>query len=150
MNLCGRIYMADPATGHTARCGKEAGHKDALDHGPAVIDKGEISDGYHTFNELYAHRLALTAVLAQILPSWRSREHHPDDAPMFEGGYFIVGIDLPAVGTITYHYKLEHWDRFEGVDVFRHARKWDGAPPAATVERLLRLATEMRINGSGT
>lgn len=36
MNLCGRIYMADPATGRTARCGKEAGHKDALDHGPGI------------------------------------------------------------------------------------------------------------------
>ena len=36
MNVCGRIYMADTATGKTARCGKEAGHKDALDHGPGI------------------------------------------------------------------------------------------------------------------
>jgi len=97
----------------------------------------EISDGYHTMNELYDHRRALTAALAQALPSWRSKAHHPDDWPMFEGGYFIVGIDLPEVGTITYHYKLSHWDDFTGVIELPHAPKWDGAPPAATVDRLL-------------
>lgn len=143
MNTCGRIYLDDPATGRTARCGKEAGHKDALNHGPAEIRTEDISDGYHTFGELYAHRCALSAVLAKVFPSWRSRQHHPSDAPMFEGGYFIVGIDLPT-GTITYHYKLEHWGTFEGVDELPHAPKWDGAPPSATVERLLRLAAEMR------
>lgn len=96
-----------------------------------------ISDGYHTFGELYDHRRALTAALAQALPSWRSKAHHPDDSPMFEGGYFIVGIDLPGAGTITYHYKLSHWDDFAGVDELAHAPKWDGAAPADTVTRLL-------------
>jgi hypothetical protein len=102
--------------------------------------KDRISDGYHTFGELYDHRRALTAALAQVLPSWRSKAHHPDDSPMFEGGYFIVGIDLPGVGTITYHYKLSHWDDFAGVDELVHALKWDGAAPDATVTRLLEWA----------
>ena len=99
-----------------------------------------ISDGYHTFGELYDHRRALTALLATIVApnghSWRSRAHHPDDSPMFDGGYFIVGIDLP-VGTITYHYKLKHWDDFAAVPELTHAPKWDGAPPSETVARLL-------------
>jgi hypothetical protein len=55
---------------------------------------------------------------------------------MFEGGYFIVGINLPT-GTITYHYKLTHWDDFAGVTELPHAPLWDGAAPAATVDRLL-------------
>lgn len=98
-----------------------------------------ISDGYHTFGELYDHRRALTVALVKALhpsASWKSKEHHPDDDPMFEGGYFIVGIDLPT-GTITYHYKLSHWDDFPGVRELDHAPKWDGAGPDATVERLL-------------
>lgn len=98
----------------------------------------QLTDGYHTMEELYDHRCALTAALTKALRawSWRSKKHHPDDSPMFEGGYFVVGIDLPS-GTITYHYKLRHWDKFAHVDELSHAPKWDGAPPADTVERLL-------------
>lgn len=106
-------------------------------------DTDNISDGFHTFGELYDHRRALTAALAKLLPSWRSKAHHPDDGPMFEGGYFIVGIDLPT-GTITYHYKLTHWDDFDGIDEVVTAPKWDGAPPEATITRLLQFAREVR------
>lgn len=108
-----------------------------------VDGTSEISDGYHTFGELYDHRRALTAVLAASAASagdsWRSKAHHPDDDPMFEGGYFIVGIDLPGVGPITYHYKLKHWDDFAAVPELEHAPKWDGATPADTVTRCLDL-----------
>lgn len=105
-------------------------------------DSGKLFDGHHTMAELYGHRRALTAALAAALPDccWRSKAHHPDDSPMFEGGYFIVGIDLPGVGTITYHYKLSHWDDFAGVPELPHAPKWDGAAPDATVTRLLEWA----------
>lgn len=98
----------------------------------------DTSDGYHTFKELYAHRRALTAVLAAAAStaddSWRSRRHHPDDGPMFPG-YFIVGIILPT-GVITYHYEDEFWDEFAAVPEREHAPKWDGAGPDETVERL--------------
>lgn len=107
-------------------------------------DTDQISDGYHTFGELYDHRRALTAVLAAAAAgtagdSWRSKAHHPEDGPMFEGGYFIVGIELPT-GTITYHYKLSHWDDFAAVPEREHAPKWDGAAPSETVDRLLATA----------
>lgn len=110
---------------------------------PKDKETDNISDGYHTFGELYDHRRALTAVLAMAAAtagdSWRSKAHHPDDDPMFEGGYFIVGIELPT-GTITYHYKLHHWDDFKDVPELPYAPKWDGATPADTVTRLLALA----------
>jgi len=97
-----------------------------------------VSDGYHTMGELYDHRRALTRALAVALPdlAWRSKAHHPTGDPIFEG-YFIVGLYLPEVGTVTYHYQLKHWDDFEGVHVMEYAPAWDGAPPAASVERLL-------------
>jgi hypothetical protein len=102
---------------------------------------GSITDGYHTFDDLYSHRCALTAALAKALGSaaWRSKAHHPDGPPMFEGGYFVVGIDLPG-GPVTYHYKLTHWDDFAGVRELEHAPPWDGAGPSATVDRLLEWA----------
>lgn len=101
-------------------------------------DRGSASDGHHTFDELYEHRRALTAVLATIGSingdSWRSKAHHPTDEPMFDGS-FIVGIELPS-GPISYHYPLESWDEFEAVPVLEHAPKWDGAGPPETIVRL--------------
>lgn len=101
----------------------------------------QISDGYHTFGELYDHRRALTAALCRALPprkSWRSKAHHPADKPIFDG-YFIVGIELPT-GVITYHYKLAHWDDFAGVLELSCAPMWDGAGPPETITRLLAYA----------
>jgi hypothetical protein len=98
---------------------------------------GDTSDGHHTFDELYDHRLALTVALcrATLRSCWRAKLHHPDDGPMFNG-HFIVGIDLPT-GMITYHYKLKHWDLFSGsTKLLAHAPKWDGASPEETVKRL--------------
>jgi hypothetical protein len=99
-------------------------------------DPGEQSDGYHTFNELYAHRRALTAALASTLPdlAWRSKLHH--DGTMFEG-MFIVGFDLPGIGQVSYHYDLEHWDEFAAVEERRRAPEWDGHTPADVVDRLV-------------
>lgn len=99
---------------------------------------GNTSDGYHTFNELYDHRMALTVALMKLMPaiSWRSRVHHPDDAPMFDG-YFVVGMTLPT-GEITYHYKNEYWDKFEGIGHRKpqFVPKWDGHTPQDVVDRL--------------
>jgi hypothetical protein len=106
-----------------------------------VSDTDQISDGYHTFGELYEQRRALIAVLATLATfegdAWRSKSHHPDDEPMF-AGHFIVGIDLPT-GPVTYHFGLEHWDDFTPVPECDHAPKWDGATPADTVSRCLEL-----------
>ena len=106
------------------------------------MDTDEVSDGYHTFGELYDHRRALTAALAAERAdiAWRSKAHHPDDGPM-QGGYFIMGIDTPA-GMITYHYKLSHWDDFAEVPELEHAPKWDGTTPRDTVVRLLAWARD--------
>lgn len=71
---------------------------------------GEVSDGYHTFNELYDHRhalfLALLSVHAGVLPTWMSRRH--EDGSAFEG-WFIAGIELPT-GMISYHLPDRLWD----------------------------------------
>jgi len=105
---------------------------------PKSKETDSISDGYHTFGELYDHRRALTAALMRSNPdiSWRSKAHHPDDNPMFEGGYFIAGMDLPT-GQISYHYKLHHWGDFDGIAEHAFAPKYDGHTPASTVTRLL-------------
>ena len=78
-------------------------------------DKGNISDGSHTFNELYFHRCILFSAVCKLsgCDSWRSKLH--DDGTMFEN-YFIVGISTPR-GDFSYHYHREMWDHFEGVKI---------------------------------
>lgn len=113
---------------------------------PEGVSAGDVSDGHHTFNDLYEHRRALTAVLATIGAingdSWRSKLHHPEDGPMFDGS-FIVGIEL-TTGPISYHYPLSSWDEFAAVPVLEHAPKWDGAGPADTLTRLAEFTAHLR------
>jgi hypothetical protein len=61
---------------------------------------GELSDTYHSFNDLYKHRCILTAALFRQLPfTWKSKIH--DDGTMFDD-MFIVGVTTPD-GSATYH-----------------------------------------------
>lgn len=100
-------------------------------------ESATVSDGYHTFAELYEHRMLLTAFACRALPkhSWRSMEHHPSDGPMYPG-YFIVGFDVPHIGQISYHYPVTEWNTFDGVRSLPHAPRWDGHTPEDVVSRM--------------
>lgn len=97
--------------------------------------RGEITDGYHTFNELYFHRMVLFSIICHdhAHRAWKSKLHH--DGTMFEGS-FIVGIETPA-GQYSYHYDLECWDNFH-VKVLHRAPEYDGHKPE-DITRLLSL-----------
>lgn len=96
----------------------------------------DLSDGYHTFGELYEHRMILFSIICNSHKSlaWKSQLHHDDT--MFEGNMFIVGINTPK-GQYSYHYHMEFWDFFN-VEVLPNAPEWDGHQPK-DVYRLLSL-----------
>lgn len=104
-----------------------------LPEGTAV---GEISDGYHTFNELYDHRCTLFAVLMLMAQdhSWYSKTH--DDGSVWDG-WFICGMDL-GTGTITYHLPDSMWDMVSntGATELKKAPAWDGHTASDVVDRL--------------
>ena len=97
-----------------------------------------VSDGHHTFNELYDHRGKLFAALCRAYPHlcWKSTKHHDEENdPMFPG-MFIVGIDTPA-GTVTYHYDVDpYWELFKNVPEYDRAKPYDGATPEDGLARL--------------
>lgn len=96
---------------------------------------GDLTDGYHSFNELYHHRAVLFAALCNLLPdrAWKSMRHH--DGDMYDG-MFIVGIETPE-GQATYHYDVDpYWDMFH-VKALRLAPEWDGHTPSETLRRIL-------------
>lgn len=102
-----------------------------------VDDEGDLSDGNHTFNDLYHQRCILFATLVNIFPeiSWKTKRH--DDGELcFGGKNFLVCIDTPA-GPYSYHYPLEDWDRFNCQEIEK-AKPFDGHTDK-DVERLLSL-----------
>lgn len=99
---------------------------------------GDTSDGYHTFDELYYHRMVLFSIICNQNKdlAWKSMKHH--DGTMYEN-YFIVGISTPE-GDYTYHYDIRDWNYFS-VKKLKKAPKWDGHKPS-DITRLLTLVGE--------
>ena len=93
---------------------------------------GAINDTYHSFDDLYDHRMVLTALAFIHLPyAWKSKKHAEGD--MFDG-MFIVGAPTPD-GMITYHYDLEYWDMFK-LPELPHAPEFDGHTPEDVINRI--------------
>jgi len=105
--------------------------------GCTVTNDNDISDGYHTFTELYHHRAILFSVICAVFQkvAWKSWKHA--DGTMFDD-FFIVGVATPD-GNYTYHYKKQYWPLFR-VKELEFAPKWDGHHPK-DVDRLLSLFT---------
>ncbi|QTH79803.1 hypothetical protein [Klebsiella phage vB_KpnP_ZX1] len=101
---------------------------------PEGISTGQISDGYHTFDELYAHRVRLFTCLMHAHKSraWWSFKHH--DGSVWDG-WIIAGIDTPA-GSATYHLPESAVDDLPlGTNIPR-GKEWDGHTAADVLERL--------------
>ena len=102
-----------------------------------VKDVGDVSDGYHTFNQLYHQRALLFATIVNTHKdiSWKTRCHE-DGEPCFGGGWFLVTVDTPA-GSYGYHYDDSYWDYFQCEEIPK-AKHWDGYTEADVI-RLLSL-----------
>lgn len=93
---------------------------------------GELSDTYHSFNDLYDHRMILSAFAMMNMPyAWKAKNH--EDGSMFDG-MFIVGAPTPD-GMITYHYDLEYWNLFK-IPEIPHAPHFDGHTPEDVIKRI--------------
>lgn len=108
-----------------------------------IADEIFCGDDFHKMDELYDHRNTLFAVLLNFvsvysvsMQCWKSKLH--SDGTMFEGGYFIAGIET-HLGQITYHMKIDNWwDKFH-VTELKNAPHYDGHTPEQVIERLLKV-----------
>lgn len=100
---------------------------------------GSVSDGYHTFDELYHYRMLYNAAFfneyAKSHPSdvVKSKKHH-DGELCFGGGWFIVMANLPT-GQVSNHYEEKFWDLFK-VPEADTAFEFDGHNTEIAAERL--------------
>jgi hypothetical protein len=103
-------------------------------------DKGNISDGYHTFNELYEYRLLYNASMFNELAKQglydvhKSKRHSDGTIPFGDENWFIVQAELPT-GQISNHYEMKDWNLFN-VPEKEKANPYDGHTPQDVAKRL--------------
>ena len=108
-------------------------------------DMGEMSDGYHTFNELYEYRMLYNAALFNefakqgLYDVHKSRKHSDGEYPFGDSNWFIVMAELPT-GQISNHYEMKDWDKFQ-IPEKPLANKWDKHSPRDVAERLTSFTT---------
>lgn len=108
------------------------------------------TDGFHTFKELYDHRITLFIALCKNFSKynctycedvfgpkchtvWRSK-HHSDGSEM--EGWYILGTGKEKGKQITYHLPLERWDETDFAETLDKAPEWDGHCPQDVLKRL--------------
>jgi hypothetical protein len=109
-----------------------------------LVDSNEVSDGYHTFGELYEHRIVLYITLCRQLSIysgtkkvWVSKKH--SDGSIWDG-WFLLGICVAKGEQITYHLPERYWSvckdfAFE----FDKAPDFDGHTSDDVLNRLINL-----------
>jgi len=110
----------------------------------SIEDKVSISDGYHTFDELYDHRTtlyialckALTKIMTDEFYVWRSKKH--SDGSNYEG-WFILGVGKELEEQITYHISAERWTETSFADTLMIAPTFDGHTSQDVLERIKNL-----------
>lgn len=104
------------------------------------VDVGEVSDGYHTFNELYRYRMLYNAAFFNLLARsgqvevCKSRRHSDGEKCFGSDDWFIVMAILPT-GQVSNHYESKYWDLFD-VPERETAFEYDGHTPNEASDRL--------------
>ena len=110
-----------------------------------------LSDGYHTFDELYEYRKLYNAMLFNLMTAVAANPRndadfnvhksirHSDGELCFGGGWFIVQATLPT-GQISNHYKNEDWELFK-CEIRNRADPFDGHTPADVMQRIKEFLT---------
>ena len=106
------------------------------------VNTNKISDGYHTFEELYEHRIMLFIALCKELddtfkaPVWRSKKHSDGSA---WDGWFLLGINKKSGQQITYHLPISKWDITDFAEELDKAPDFDGHTSGDVLNRISKL-----------
>ncbi len=104
--------------------------------------KGNISDGYHTFDELYEHRIVIYIAMCKginlltDLPVWKSKKH--SDGSVWDG-WFLLGIHTEQGEQITYHLPESKWNDCNFAKELDCAPFFDGHTSADVLKRIASL-----------
>jgi len=105
-------------------------------------------DGYHSFDELYEHRITLFITLCRNrhplyaienpkkYKIWKSVSH--SDGSVGDG-WFIMGIGTEKGSQITYHLPMVKWSLTDFAEQLERAPEWDGHTSDDVLTRLVGL-----------
>lgn len=107
------------------------------------VQTDNISDGYHSFGELYEHRIELFITLCRIITKydcgtefvWKSKKH--SDGSEFEG-WFVLGVGINKGRQISYHLPISKWEECKFI-TFEFAPEFDGHTSNDVLQRLKNL-----------
>jgi len=109
----------------------------------------DISDGYHTFKELYDYRMIYNALWLNDMDENLLKKYdvhkswcHSDGEKCFGGGWFIVMVELPT-GQVSNHYEAQYWGIFN-IPEKEKANEWDGHTPQQAYERMINYIKELK------
>lgn len=108
-------------------------------HATKCTKKPCTCDGYHTFDELYAHRVALWITLCKKVEAegelsvWKSRKNG-DGSKWF--GWFILGIGKTAGTQMTYHLPANMWKYCGFAETLKKAPPFDGHTSDEVLKRM--------------
>ncbi len=112
---------------------------------PKLFGKECKCDGYHTFEELYEHRMTLFIALCRKFQSvggkgdvrvWRSELH--SDGTSYKG-WFILGLGKEKGEQITYHLPASKWQDTGFAETLEKAPDFDGHAAEDVLERISNL-----------
>lgn len=108
----------------------------------------QVSDGYHTFKELYDHRIRLWIEYCKLfefsgciqrhgLHSWITTVH--SDGSSWDG-WFLLGLGTEKGQQMTYHLPMPYWmECTKFANIIDKAPEFDGHTSADVLERLKEL-----------
>ena len=107
-------------------------------------DANHVSDGYHTFHDLYEFRKLYNAALFnEWATAGKYQVHksirHNDGELCFGGGWFVVVAVLPT-GQISNHYKMDDWGLFKIPSTGLARFAYDGHTSSDVLDRLAALS----------
>lgn len=107
------------------------------------IDTDKISDGYHTFGELYEHRFNLWIALCdKVEDNWNQtrvwKTIRNNDGIIIDD-WFILGMDRLEGSQKTYHLPMKYWDRCSRFKTIYKPDWYDGHTSQDVIERLKNL-----------
>lgn len=128
-----------------------------------VESLADVSDGYHSIQDLYDHRVTLFITLCKVMTKWitgkpmtidestgRVKEYwgesylpwrskkHSDGKPAYDG-WFIMGISKHTGAQISYHLPLSRWGETDFAETLDQAPMWDGHTSSDVLKRLKNL-----------
>ncbi len=106
------------------------------------VNTNLISDGHHTFCELYDHRIELFISLCKSLANDASKQDIWIWRCQTDKNWFILGINIDPGKQITYHLPIIRWDETDFIhQTFSKENKpeWDGHTSKDVLTRLKQL-----------